>query len=693
MGSLKLRSPAPPAVAASAPAAPAAPSVLQRTGHVALALLEVVSLVVCALPLVVVVPSRIALRLLAYRAEDAVRALSAAPPKAAAGGDSDTDDDGDGAGAAEPGSDLARRQGPAPAPHALAHASLNMPAVEVAAAILAGRFSSAECVAAAVAHAQRVNAAVNCVARWRVEESAAEAAAADAALAEDRAAPDAAARLAARARAQPFFGVPCSIKECFAVRGLAGQSGGIPRRANVVAGEDATAVARMRAAGLIVIHTTNTSELCMWLESSNVLFGRTRNAYCPRRIVGGSSGGEATAVSAGAVSVGLGSDIGGSIRMPAFFNGVFGHKPSGGLVPSTGQHPLSPYRFLGTGPIARSARDLLPLLRLLAGDDGRDPACAGAPRGAALAAPPAWKDVTVFTVPWAALDRQRPGGLLSSRVEQSIRDSVDCAAHALVRATGCRGVADFAFDEFSQAFDIWAAALSEAPLQPQFGHLMAQAHGQGAPDGKGSRFWLHLELLKWTLGVSSTTLPAALLGIVEHLPKTLAPGRHRALVAAGRALRARLHAALEGGGLLVFPVHPLCAPTHDVPLLLPLNIAYTAVFNVAELPCTAIPMGLDAAGVPTGCQLVGARGADLLTLAAAEVLEREGVAGWTPPPMLSQQGWRSTLRGAGGSSRASPASLSASAALVSSEGGSGGGSGGGGSGGGGGGGGGDSAAH
>ena len=110
-------------------------------------------------------------------------------------------------------------------------------------------------------------------------------------------------------------------------------------------------------------------------------------------------------------------------------------------------------------------------------------------------------------------------------------------------------------------------------------------------------------------------------------------------MAAGRALRARLHAALKDA-VLVFPVHPLCAPSHDVPLLLPLNISYTCVFNVAESPATSVPMGLDAAsGVPTGVQIVGARGADLLTIAAAEALEACGVAGWVPPPALAASAW------------------------------------------------------
>ena len=123
------------------------------------------------------------------------------------------------------------------------------------------------------------------------------------------------------------------------------------------AASDAAAVQRLRAAGFIPLGVTNVSELCMWYESNNKIYGRTRNPYNLDRIVGGSSGGEGSIIGAGASPCGLGSDIGGSIRMPAFFNGVFGHKPSPAIVPNDGQVPLAQgeaARYCTTGPICRS---------------------------------------------------------------------------------------------------------------------------------------------------------------------------------------------------------------------------------------------------------------------------------------------------------------------------------------------------
>ena len=573
-------------------------------------LLELFSLVLAILPVLVVVPLRICVRLFYYFVEDLFVSRK-------------------------------DRQRRFREPIRLSHPALAEPATVVSAKIRDGTYTSEQVVRASMQHSSSVNSAINAIAQTRFDEALIEARAIDAALALDRGSPDAIERLKQR---PPFFGVPCSIKECFSVKGIAGQSGGITARKNIIGTVDATCVARMKNAGFVIVHTSTTSELCMWYESHTPLFGKTRNVYDGRRIVGGSSGGEAAIVSAGGVTVGLGSDIGGSIRMPAFFNGVFGHKPTGGIVPSTGQHPLSPYKFLGTGPITRFSKDLLPLLEVLAGDDGIDPACKGsAPLQRSLSSSPTkWSNITVYTVPWKELDALRPGWILSSRVEDSIRVAVDKAAIGLVRQLGCKGPEPFAFPEFVLAFDLWAAALSEAPLQPKFAHLMGSGWLRGGAEGKESRLWLALETFLWSFGLSSTTLPAALLGLIEHLPQSLFPNRHAKLVEAGNAFKERINGAL-GSGLLVFPAHPIAAPSHDVPLLRTLNISYTAVLNVAEVPATSVPMGVDSAGIPIGVQIVSGRGNDRLTIEAAVSLEENGIAGWTPPEILGPT-WPSKLQ-------------------------------------------------
>ena len=144
-------------------------------------------------------------------------------------------------------------------------------------------------------------------------------------------------------RLPPLLGVPCTIKENFAFVGTP-QASGLLARAHIVNDHDAPAVARLRAAGAIPLGVTNTSELCMWMESFNKVYGITNNPYDPTRTVGGSSGGEGAIIGSGASPFGLGADVGGSIRMPAFFNGVFGHKPSPLLIPNGGQYPAATRR-------------------------------------------------------------------------------------------------------------------------------------------------------------------------------------------------------------------------------------------------------------------------------------------------------------------------------------------------------------
>uniref|UniRef100_A0A6P7H3G0 Fatty-acid amide hydrolase 2-like n=1 Tax=Diabrotica virgifera virgifera TaxID=50390 RepID=A0A6P7H3G0_DIAVI len=150
-------------------------------------------------------------------------------------------------------------------------------------------------------------------------------------------------------------------------------SSGLVKRKHIIAGDDAKVVARLKNAGAIPIALTNVSELCMWWESANNVHGRSNNPYDVNRIVGGSSGGEGCAQAAAITAFGIGSDIGGSIRMPSFFNGIFGHKPSPGVVPNHGQYPEpvteEQNRFLGLGPMCRRAEDLLPLLKVISGPE------------------------------------------------------------------------------------------------------------------------------------------------------------------------------------------------------------------------------------------------------------------------------------------------------------------------------------
>jgi fatty acid amide hydrolase 2 len=470
---------------------------------------------------------------------------------------------------------------------------LTSSATRLAAMIRAREVSSREVVEAHIARIETVNPRINAVVRARFAEARAEADLADARV------------RSGATELPPFHGVPCTIKEAFALEGMPNSSGLWSRR-EVIAREDATAVARLRAAGAIPLGVTNVSELCMWMESDNRVYGRTNNPYDASRTAGGSSGGEGAIVGAGGSPFGLGSDIGGSIRMPAFFNGVFGHKPTGGLVPGTGQYPCAEndaLRLLTTGPLCRRAEDLWPLLRILAGPDGKDSRCEARELGDPAAVAIEGLDVTVI----------EEDGRVPVSVE--IRGAVRRAANVLARR-GAR-VKTAKIHRLRRAFEIWSARM-DAAAETSFSELM----GDGAP------FRPALELARWAALRSRHTLPGILLAMFEGVTK-LAPARVQHYLREAEELRAEL-VTLIGEGVLLYPPYPSVAPRHGRPLLPPFQWVYTAVFNATELPATQVPLGLGHEGVPLGVQVVAAHGRDHVSVAVALELERV-FGGWVKP--------------------------------------------------------------
>ncbi|KAM9600690.1 fatty-acid amide hydrolase 2 isoform 4-T4 [Morphnus guianensis] len=239
---------------------------------------------------------------------------------------------------------------------------LLLPARQLAARLRARQVTCIEVVETYVERIKEVNPLINAVVKDRFEEALQEARQVDKLLSEGAGDDYLEEKF-------PLLGVPITVKEAFSLHGMPNTSGLVNRR-NVIATSDATVVSRLKQAGAIPLGVTNCSELCMWYESSNRVYGRTNNPYDLQRIVGGSSGGEGGVLAAACSVIGVGSDIGGSIRMPAFFNGVFGHKPTTGVVPNDGQFPNARgvrTSFLCTGPMCRYAEDLELMLRVMAG--------------------------------------------------------------------------------------------------------------------------------------------------------------------------------------------------------------------------------------------------------------------------------------------------------------------------------------
>lgn len=168
---------------------------------------------------------------------------------------------------------------------------------------------------------------------------------------------------------KPFLGIPFSTKDSIAVKGKLNTLGLVSRK-TTVAKEDAECVRLMKQAGAIILVTSSVPEINLWQETRNNIIGQTNNPYDTRRMAGGSSGGEGVLVTACGSAFGVGTDIGGSIRMPAFCCGVFGHKPTTGIVNLRGcslRTGREGSTMLVAGPMTRHARDLLPIFMVLAG--------------------------------------------------------------------------------------------------------------------------------------------------------------------------------------------------------------------------------------------------------------------------------------------------------------------------------------
>eukprot|EP00095_Tigriopus_kingsejongensis_P007418 maker-scaffold955_size76929-snap-gene-0.14 protein:Tk07418 transcript:maker-scaffold955_size76929-snap-gene-0.14-mRNA-1 annotation:"hypothetical protein BRAFLDRAFT_254371" len=476
---------------------------------------------------------------------------------------------------------------------------LLLPATDLARKIRSRELRSTEVLEAYIQRIKTVNPTLNCIVDTRFHEALAEAREADALLA------DPSTDKEALAQSKPYLGVPFTTKDCFAVQGLSWTSGLLARKGQK-ASLDADTVQLMREAGAIPMGVTNVSELCMWWESSNNVYGRTNNFYHNGRIVGGSSGGEGCAISSGASIFGIGSDVGGSIRMPAFFNGIFGHKPSSGAVSNYGQLPTAGpivNTFLATGPMCRYAQDLMPMFKVLTG-----------PKKAQELGLDKKVDIKKLRIFYMVDDGGHPA---MTPVDSDLRQVQKELVQKLEQVHGLQAKR-VELKHFYYSGQIWSHMMSSDASAPSFASELKEKAGEINP------YW---ELLKWMCFKSSVhTLPALALAITDKFVGPEASD-HATFLNKYRELKQELQALLGDDGILLYPSHPTPAPYHGQPLLRPFNFSYTGIFNVLKVPVTQCPLGLSSQGVPMGIQVVGGDNCDRSTLALALEIEKM-FGGW-----------------------------------------------------------------
>jgi Asp-tRNA(Asn)/Glu-tRNA(Gln) amidotransferase A subunit family amidase len=431
-------------------------------------------------------------------------------------------------------------------------ALLDGSATAMAQAVAVREVSAVELADAALARIEARNPAINAIVALRADEARAEAAEADRAV-------------GAGETLGPLHGVPITVKESVGVAGMP-WTGASRAFAGDVAEREAPAVIGLRRAGAIPLGVTNTSELCMYYDSVNPLYGATRNPHDLERSAGGSSGGEAAALAAGLVALGVGSDLSGSIRFPAHLTGVFGLKPSGGMVPLRGHHPsyVPPPSFelmAQIGPMARHAEDLGPALEAMSGH-----------RLAPAEAPSA---VAVF----------EDDGL--NPVSQPCRAAVRAAAEALAGA----GVAvEEAVPpnqrDAREAYDTLLGADLAGLIGPQLaGRREALGERLGRIIDGGAKAQVSLDAYL-SARVRRSELEDAAAAWQERYPLAICPV----------------------GPVTAFPLgEPISEvdgrPTHPAGVLTLCSYA-----NVLRLPACSVPAGRGDNGLPVGVQVIGRHG-------------------------------------------------------------------------------------
>ncbi|MGD0211337.1 MAG: amidase, partial [Desulfomonilia bacterium] len=434
----------------------------------------------------------------------------------------------------------------------------------------------------------------------------------------------------------PLHGVPVTIKDNYATKGMR-TTNSLTELADYVPKYDATVVDRVRKAGAIILGKTNLPSMAMDLQTNSPVFGRTNNPWDIRRTPGGSSGGEAAAMAAGMTALGIGNDIGGSIRIPAHFCGIYGIKPTENFVSTQGITPGmkgSEFRAVRhmacCGPLARSIEDLRLGLTIIAGPDGKNP-----------------------DVPWVDLSRQPAKDLKGLRISWSddfggvpvtaeTREALKSFTENLV-ASGCR------VERMNPAIfnDHLKATMPEAK------DLYGFQTDNSRPIGFHEAWTTYGKLMDMELGVYQPSffrfisylfggsfrkdVPTLTMVFPQSYEKYLKTLTERDFFVTA------MDAFLSDRDVLLCPVTCTPAfehitpwryfgpyPVYTDPVLvdgkpvkyLVANMSYTSIFNLTGNPVVVIPIGYTREGIPIGIQIVGKRWRDMELLAIAEELDK-----------------------------------------------------------------------
>ena len=449
-------------------------------------------------------------------------------------------------------------------------------------AIRVKELSSREVVEACLARIDKVNDRLNAVVQVTGERALAEARDAD--------------EMTARGESKgPLHGVPMTIKDSLDTEGII-TTGGTTGRASFVPEQDSTVVARLRAAGAVLMGKTNTPELTYAGETDNLVYGRTNNPYDLSRTPGGSSGGAAAIIAAGGSPFDMGSDTGGSIRLPVHFSGIAGIKPTSGRVPRTGH--IVPFgmgavdSLTQIGPMARYVEDLYPLLRVISGPDWRDPAMVPMPLGNPTQVGLGTLRIAVHTDNGI----MPPTAETTEAVEAAAAAMEDLGAHVEMTAPG----------PLDRTYDL-AKRLFSA-------------------DGRAT--------IKRRLEAAGTTEVHDWLRERVDDSAPIDVGDYTALLEEVDRFRSEMLGFMEPFDAIICPTCAFPAPphgrTHDDDMRI--GFSYTSTYNLTGWPGAVVRGGTSPEGLPIGVQAVARPWREDVALAVAQHLQT-ALGGWKAPSL------------------------------------------------------------
>jgi len=446
-------------------------------------------------------------------------------------------------------------------------------ATRLAANLRKKAFSAQELCEASISRIEALDPQINAVVVRDFERARAEARMADDAL--------------ARGDARPLLGVPMTVKESYDLRGHP-TTWGFEEHRDHSAREDALVVQRLKAAGAVVLGKTNVPPALGDWQAANPIHGRTNNPYDLTRSPGGSSGGGAAAIAMGFSALEMGSDIGGSIRIPAAFCGVFGHKSTYGLIPMPG-HMYggiigAPPPLSVLGPLARSAEDLALALDVVAGPDSDSPFNK-------LALPPPRHDrLSNYRV--FILDSHP-----AADVDSSVRNAIESVARHLTAEGASVAHASSSLPDMSVSWRTYQSLL----------HTVTSRRSGGDRPPISAHAWLdHLD--------NQVRIRRQWADFFRHFDVVLAPAFGTTAFPHTDEPDWRKRALTIDGETTPYGA----------------QLAWAGIATVANLPSTAVPLGLDAHGLPLSLQVIGPHLEDLTTIAFAGLIARD-----TPPPKLA----------------------------------------------------------